>query len=56
MPARFLYIPVPPGQTVRRIVAVHPRPAHGLTPAYATADECRQRHPGCDVWRVEVPA
>lgn len=58
------YIPVPRGRTVKTAQpAEKPGPLARLAsslrrrkvlPAYATADECRARHPGCEPWRVPL--
>lgn len=57
------YVPVPPGQRVARLIGRAERPRwwqrliptrRRAVPSYATAEECRRAHPGCDVWSVQV--
>jgi hypothetical protein len=50
---RTLYIPVPPGTATVRVAGEVER-GPGAVPAYATAEECRAAHPGCDVWRITL--
>ncbi len=53
-----LYIPVPPGTTTARLVAVV-RPGVVVAgcatlPAYADKWSCARAHPGCVPWPVQV--
>jgi hypothetical protein len=57
------YVPIKPGQRVARCLGRVERPRwwqrliptrRPRLPSYATAEECRQAHPGCEVWSVQV--
>ena len=57
------YIPVQPGQRVRRCLGPADRPRwwqrlwptrRRAVPSYATPEQCRTAHPGCEVWSVNV--
>ena len=54
------YIPVQPGQRVRRCLGpaerpeLEPAPPVAVLPSYPTAELCRALHPGCEVWSVNV--
>jgi hypothetical protein len=54
------YVPIKPGQRVARCLGrverpeAEPAPPVAVLPSYATADECRRAHPGCEVWSVNV--